>query len=210
MSIVVFSLAQAVAPQVGSRSKESEPPATAKKQVDAETAQRLYRIATPLLRAMEHSLKPQQVSVGVIADAAINIANGGGGKLFVTTGLLERANDDQLRGLMVHEIAHEDLGHVTKLKISASGANMVLLEHLAATHTALTLIDGPMITASFSVSEELAADRQSVAILERAGYPKSVVTEALTWISKISPSHGGFISTHPNISERIKNLKASP
>ena len=211
MSIVVFSLAQAVAPQVGSRSLGTElAQAGAKKHVDAATAQRLYRIVTPLLRAMEHSLKPQQVSVGIVADDAINAANGGGGKFFVTTGLLERANDEQLRGVMAHEIAHEDLGHVTKLKISATGANMVLLEKLVADSPKLTLIDGPMVTSSFSQSEELAADRQSVAILARAGHPKTVVIEALNWLAKTSPKRGGFLSTHPNLNERIKNLEAMP
>ena len=109
--------------------------AATQKYVDAETAQRLFRIITPLLRAMEHSLGPHQVSIGIVADDAINAANGGGGKFIVTTGLLERANDEQLRGVMAHEIAHEDLGHVTKLKISATGANMVLLEQLAAEST---------------------------------------------------------------------------
>jgi Zn-dependent protease with chaperone function len=32
----------------------------------------------------------------------------------VTTGLLEKANDDQLRAVMAHVIAHADLGHVAK------------------------------------------------------------------------------------------------
>lgn len=210
MSILVFTLAQAVAPQGGSRVHERQlAQAAAQKHVDAETAQRLYRITTPLLRAMDHSLGPQQVSVGIVADDAINAANGGG-KFLVTTGLLERATDEQLRGVMAHEIAHEDLGHVTKLKISATGVNMVLLEQLAAESSALTLIEGPLITLSFSRSEELQADRQSVAILERAGYPRAVVIEALSWMAKSSARAGGFVSTHPNIGERIKKLKAMP
>ncbi len=180
------------------------------KYVDAETAQRLFRIMTPLLGAMEHSLGPHQVSIGIVADDAINAANGGGGKFLVTTGLLERANDEQLRGVMAHEIAHEDLGHVTELKISATGANMVLLEQLAAESSALTLIEGPLITLSFSRSEELQADQQSVAILKRAGHPKAVVIEALSWIVKNSAKAGGFVATHLDIGERIKILKAMP
>lgn len=181
-----------------------------KKNVDAETAQRLYRIITPLLRAMDHSLRPQQVSVGIVADDAINAANGGGGKFLVTTGLLERANDQQLRGVMAHEIAHEDLGHVTKLKISATGVNMVLLEQLAAENSRLNLLEGPLITFSFSRYEEIQADRQSVAILERAGYPRAVVIEALSWTAKSAAKAGGFVSTHPHIGERIETLKAMP
>jgi putative metalloprotease len=211
MSILVFSLTQAVAPASGSRVHGREPAqAAAQKNFDAKTAQRLYRITTPLLRAMEHSLKPQQVSVGIVADDAINAANGGGGKFIVTTGLLERANDDQLRGIMAHEIAHEDLGHVTKFKLSATGVNMILLKQLATEGTALSLIEGPLITLSFSPSEESQADRQSVAILDRAGYPREVVIEALIWMAKSSAGSGNFVSSHPNIGERIKTLQAMP
>lgn len=175
-----------------------------------QTAQRLYRISTPLLRAMEHSLKPQQVSVGIVAADAINAAKGGGGKFILTTGLLERANDDKLRGVMAHEIAHEDLGHVTRLKLSATGVNMVLLKKLATADTAVSLIEGPLITLSFSRSEENHADRQSVAILERAGYQREVVIEALIWMAKSSTGSGNFISSHPNISERVKTLQTMP
>ena len=159
---------------------------------------------------MDHSLNPHQVSVGIVADDAINAANGGGGKFIVTTGLLERANDEQLRGVMAHEIAHEDLGHVTKLKISVTGANMVLLKQLATANTALTLIEGPLITLSFSRSEENDADGQSVAILKRAGHQREVVIEALNWMAKNSTGSGNFVATHLNISERIKILKTMP
>jgi putative metalloprotease len=211
MSILAFILGQAVAPQGGTRAYGGEPAqAATEKYVDAETAQRLFRIITPLLGAMEHSLGPHQVSMGIVADDAINAANGGGGKFLVTTGLLERANDEQLRGVMAHEIAHEDLGHVTKLKTSATAANMVLLGQLARESSALTLIEGPLITLSFSRSEELDADQQSVAILKRAGHPKELVIEALSWVAKNSARAGGFVATHVDIGERIKILNAMP
>ncbi|MGZ9129867.1 MAG: M48 family metalloprotease [Candidatus Binatia bacterium] len=110
MSILVFILGQAVALLGGTQVHGGEPAqAATQKYVDAETAQRLYRITKPLLGAMDHSLGPRQVSIGIVADDAINAANGGGGKFLVTTGLLARANDEQLRGVMAHEIAHEIL-----------------------------------------------------------------------------------------------------
>ena len=211
MSSLVFILAQAVAPLGGTQVHGGEPaPAATQKYVDAETAQRLYRIIKPLLAAMDHSLGPRQVSVGIVADDAINAANGGGGKFLVTTGLLARANDEQLRGVMAHEIAHEDLGHVTKLKTSATGTNMVLLEQLATESSALTLINGPLTTLSFTRSEELDADRHSVAILARAGHPGAVIIETLSWLAKNSARADGFVATHSYIRERIKALKAMP
>ena len=34
-------------------------------------------------------------------------------RLIVTRGLLEKANDDQLRGVIAHALAHEDLGRTS-------------------------------------------------------------------------------------------------
>ncbi len=208
MSILVFSLAHAATQDSRSRSGGRQQAQASAQNFDGKTAQRLYQITTPLLRAMEHGLGPHQVSIGIVADDAINAANGGGGKFILTTGLLERANDDQLRGVMAHEIAHEDLGHVTKLKLSATGVNMILLKELASESPALQLIEGPLITQNFSRAEEHQADRQSVAILERAGYSREVIIEALIWMAKSSPGAGNFVSSHPNIGERIKSIRA--
>jgi len=63
---------------------------------------------------MNKPLPLNQVRVGILEDPNINAANAGGGEFYVTTGLLERTNDDQLRGVMAHEVAHADLGHVAK------------------------------------------------------------------------------------------------
>jgi len=52
---------------------------------------------TPLLRAADKLRPLNQVRVRVIDDPNINAANAGGGEFQTTTGLLAKANDDQLR-----------------------------------------------------------------------------------------------------------------
>jgi predicted Zn-dependent protease len=69
---------------------------------------------TPLIQHMNHPLPLNQVRVGILEDAQINAANASGGEFYITTGLLERASDDQLRGVLAHEVAHADLGHVAR------------------------------------------------------------------------------------------------
>lgn len=162
----------------------------------------------PLLRATNRSTK--DVRVAVIDDPNINAANAGGGEFYVTTGLLQKANDDQLRGVLAHEIAHDDLGHVARAQVLGTGLNLgvILLEQLLPGSSAVTPIAGTLLARGHSRSEELAADRHAVEILQRAGYPKEVMIDALAWVMKSSPQDGGgFLSTHPATSERIDALR---
>jgi predicted Zn-dependent protease len=166
---------------------------------------------TPLLNAMDNPKDPKQVYIGIMDDADINAANAGGGQFYVTRGLLQKANDQQLRGIMAHEIAHEDLGHVAKLQTLGVGLNLgvILLEELFPGSSAVTPIAGSLITNSYSRSEESAADRHAVDILNRAGYSKADLINALEWIESQpgGAGGGGFLSTHPATADRIEALK---
>ena len=92
----------------------SRGPTPSTRQLDRSQAERIQRVMTPLIQHMNHPLPMNQVRVGILEDPQINAANAGGGEFYITTGLLERASDDQLRGVLAHEVAHADLGHVAK------------------------------------------------------------------------------------------------
>ena len=181
------------------------------RRVDPRQSERLYNIMAPLLRAMDNPENPREVRISITDDQEINAGNAGGGQFVVTRGLLEQANDEQLRGVLAHEIAHEDLGHVAKLQMLGTGLNLgvALLERFFPGSSAITPIAGSLIANSYSRSEELAADQHGVEILRRAGYSKQVMIDALSWIANTSggQSGGGFLSTHPATEERIQALK---
>jgi predicted Zn-dependent protease len=191
------------APQETRRSQSAQ-------RVNPRDAERLERVMVPLLRATDKARNLKEVRVGIIADPNINAANAGGGEFYVTTGLLEKANDEQLRGVLAHEIAHDDLGHVARAQILGVGLNLgvVLLEQLIPGSSAITPIAGSLVARSHSRSEELAADRHGVEILRRAGYSKTALVNALTWLTRTSgESGGGFLSTHPATADRIDALR---
>jgi Zn-dependent protease with chaperone function len=180
------------------------------RQLDKTQVERLQRIMAPLLRAMNHPRSLKEVRVGVMDDRDINAANAGDGRFFVTTGLLEKANDDRLRGVLAHEIAHDDLGHVAKAQLLGTGLTlgMVLLEQVIPGSSGIAPIAGTLIARGYSRSEEFEADRHGVEILRRAGYSKEVLIDALGWIKRTSGnSGGGFLSTHPGTEERIEALE---
>ena len=62
--------------------------------------------------------------MGIMNTNDINAANAGNCEFYVTNGLLRRASDDQLRGVLAHEIAHQDLGHVAKAQVLGAGLSI--------------------------------------------------------------------------------------
>jgi predicted Zn-dependent protease len=194
------------APQQTPRSSTSRP-------LDAKQTERVQQIMTPLVRATNNPRPLNEIRVRVIDDPNINAASAGGGEFQVTTGLLQKANDEHLRGVLAHEIAHDDLGHVARAQTLGIGLNIgvILLEQFIPGSSAVTPIAGALIANSYSRSEELEADRHGVEILRRAGYSKEVMIDTLTWLMQSAggDSGGGFLSTHPGTEDRIAALRKS-
>jgi Zn-dependent protease with chaperone function len=181
--------------------------------VDPAIARRLQRTMVPLLRHMNRPLPVDQVRVGILDTAQINAANAGGGEFYVTRGLLERANDQALRGVLAHEIAHADLNHVAKTQTLGAGLNvgMILLEQIFPGSGAITPLAGELILRGYTRNEEYAADAHGADILTRAGFDgRQMMVDTLRWLAATAgPGRGGFFSTHPGTAERIEALASA-
>ena len=178
--------------------------------LDPAQAERLQRVMIPLLKGMNKPLDPSQVKVGIMDDPSINAANAGGGQFLVTTGLLQKANDDQLRGVLAHELAHDDLHHVAKAQTLGVGLNIgaIILDQIIPGSGAVTPIAGELLARGYSRKEEYAADRHGAVILERTGHSRQVMIDTLNWlIQQTGGSKGGFLATHPGTSERLEALR---
>jgi predicted Zn-dependent protease len=218
-TLVVMMLAAGCAVQSsGQADRQPQPqpqptagkPTPSTKKVDPAVVERLQRVMLPLIAKMNKPLPANQVKVGILDDPHVNAASAGGGEFYVTTGLLEKANDDQMRGVLAHELAHDDLGHVAKAQRLGAGLQigMVLLDQIIPGSGAVTPIAGQLIARSYSRKEEYEADKHGAEILQRAGYSKDVMINTLTWLSETEgASGGGFFATHPGTDERINALK---
>jgi Zn-dependent protease with chaperone function len=168
----------------------------------------------PLIQHMNKPLPLKQVRVGIMDDPKINAANAGGGEFYVTTGLLELANDDQLRGVLAHEVGHADLGHVAQVQMLGTGLNigMIILDQFFPGSGKITpLIADLGVMRPFSRKEEYEADAHGVDILRRAGYNgKQMMSSTLTWLLQTSGSSGGFFATHPGTEDRIQRVNSLP
>jgi predicted Zn-dependent protease len=174
------------------------------------TTERLRAVMLPLIRAMDHPCPVGEVRISVVDQSEINAGNAGGCQFLVTAGLLWRANDDQLRGVLAHEIAHQDLGHLARAQVLNTGLSVgaALLERFFPGSGTFAPIAGTLIARGYGRTEEYAADRHGVDILRRAGYPTEIMVDTLRWLRGVSgDAGGGFLSTHPAIGERIAALR---
>jgi predicted Zn-dependent protease len=177
---------------------------------DEQQMARVGAVMLPLLRVTNHRMSADQIQLSIVDDPAINAASAGAGRYFVTTGLLNRATDDQLRGVLAHEIAHEDLGHPVKAQVLGAGLSIgaALLEQLLPGSAAIAPIAGTLISNNYTRPLELQADRHAVALLERAGYSKRTMIDTLAWLMRRTGDSGGVLSSHPATSERIQALQS--
>jgi len=190
----------------------TQAPAARTVALDPAQAERLKRTMVPLIQAMDHPRPLNRVKVGVIDEPDINAANAGNAEFYVTTGLLQKANDQQLMAVLAHEVAHEDLGHVAKAERLNAGLNigMVILDQIIPGSGNLTPIAGTLIARGYSRKEEYQADQHGVVLLKRVGQPKEVMISTLTWLMQTEGSGGGgFFSTHPGTDDRIEALRKS-
>ena len=198
----------------GAAKPSGSPPAGAPSQksaqLDPAQAERIRRAMVPLIGVMDHPRPLNQVKVAVVDDPHINAANAGGGEFYVTTGLLQKANDLELQAVLAHEVAHEDLGHVAKAQALGAGVSIgaVILDQIFPGTGQIAPVAGTLITRSYSRKEEYAADRHGVDLLRRIGQPKENMIQTLTWLMETEgASGGGFFATHPATGDRIEALR---
>jgi Zn-dependent protease with chaperone function len=186
-------------------------PSASQATVDPAQVERLKRVMIPLIQVMNKPKSPGQVKVGIIDDPSINAANAGNGEFYVTTGLLQKASDDQLLAVMAHEVAHDDLGHVAKAQALGTGIGIgaVILDQIIPGAGRVAPIAGALIQRKYSRSEEYEADAHGVDLLKRVGRNKDVMINTLTWLMSAEGGGGGggFLSTHPDTGDRIDVLR---
>ena len=142
----------------------------------------------------------------VVASDEVNAFATPGGFVYVTTGLLETAeNRAQLASVMAHEIAHINERHgIEGLKqaVAAQGiANTVGVDSNTLAQMAYQLaVDLPQ-----SRSFEYEADRSGLEILQQAGYPPQAFAN---FLAKLEGGGGTpeFIRTHPTSKNRIEAI----
>jgi predicted Zn-dependent protease len=143
-----------------------------------------------------------------------------GGHIFVTSGLIRLVDtEDELAGVIGHEIAHGVLRHVDKAIDRAKRISLVTLAAIIAgaflskdAKGAATLTTGAMAMAQslmlkYTRENEIEADQKGMKYLTDAGYDPQAMAVFLKkiyrWQRFTSPDVPTYLSTHPGIGDRI-------
>ena len=156
----------------------------------------------------------------VVADDEVNAFSLPGGYVFVNEGLVTHtANDDELAGVIAHEVGHIAARHAVKRYESNLGLQLAQIATAAAHQGAAARgvsIAAQAAQLAYAREDELAADRLGVKYLTAAGFdPKGMLTFLKTLhqidLSKPQALPRGLIPqyarTHPYVPDRIRAVK---
>ena len=148
-----------------------------------------------------------------------------GGIIFITRGMLNLCkNEDELAAVLAHEIGHVTQKHglkaisrarwtqvVTTLGTEAAreytGAQLDSLVNLF--EGAIDDVFQTLVVKGYGRGDEYEADKLAIACLKVSGYNAIEFQNLMgTLAAAQSRESGGFLSTHPNIEDRMAKVKA--
>ena len=184
-----------------------------------EGLERVNRIGQRVART---SLRPKLAyQFHIIRDKEINAFSGPGGHIYVTTALVNLANDDELASVLSHEVGHvvarhslktiqqsQTLGGLASLFGSITGIAGDTAQELG---TAAAEIVASGLLAVHNREEEREADFLGVHGMAKAGFNPQGMLTMFQKIQKVSESDsdllGAIFADHPGVEERIENTR---
>jgi predicted Zn-dependent protease len=185
---------------------------------DENLNQRINAIGQKL--AVHSSRKNLKYTFTVLDAELVNAFAAPGGYIYITTGILSRMkNEDEIAGVLGHEIGHvvhrHSLKAIQRRLIAQIGLQLVAAKFGDSGNlTSALLFKASELSASLlllknSRVNELQADSEGVKIMHAAGYnPQGMIDlqEMLLGLSK-GKNPPAIISTHPPSRERINEIK---
>ena len=141
-------------------------------------------------------------------DSTLNAFCTPGGYIYVYTGILKFLDsEDQLAGVLGHEIGHADMRHSTRQMTTMFGVS-VIEQILLGNHAMLQQVTSAIVGLKFSRKHETEADERSVMYLCPTKYNAAGAAGFFEKIDKMGTSQRPpeFLSTHPNPENRIEHF----
>ena len=163
--------------------------------------------------------------VAILDSAEINAFATSGGHIFVTRGLINAAkSEEELAGVLSHEIAHIQLKHsikairnsrvtqaliVTGTSAAGAAAGMDVNQLTDVFNESIGEIVSALVSNGYSQTQEFEADNTAMSLMAAAGYNPSGLIDMLKQLRSVQTSSSGFGKTHPTPAQRITNAEKS-
>jgi predicted Zn-dependent protease len=176
---------------------------------DVDINERVQKLMGPLVAVCDR--KELVYTIKVLDEDIVNAVSLPGGYIYVFKGLLDRVdNDDQLAGVIAHEIGHVTAKH--SLKRLQSSYGYLLLQVLAIGSGDPQVAQGinvilTTVFLEYSRRDEFEADKLGVKYMKKAGYDAAQMIGMLELLrkeqDKTGPHPKNYFRTHPYVQERI-------
>lgn len=194
---------------------------------DNEIESYVRQISTPLLKSA--GFDPNVVKFYLVENPNPNAFVAGGQNVFVFSGLLSFINsDDELAGVLAHELSHITEGHLLQGALLAQKSQTVILVSLLigtivaalnpaylgavlATFTLAPTISLYNANLFYSRADEMQADKHAVTILSATPYSGQGLVNFMKTLQKLEGNPNyimSWYSTHPLTSTRIQFLQS--
>ncbi|KVZ46127.1 peptidase [Burkholderia ubonensis] len=160
------------------------------------------------------TLNGQKINYKVYMTKDVNAWAMGNGCVRVYSGLMDMMNDDELRGVIGHEMGHVALGHSKKAMQTAyavsaarSAAGAASPGVAALTNSQLGDITEKFINAQFSQSQESAADDYSFDLLKQKGMNQKGLVTSFQKLAKLDGGKSSMMDSHPSSASRAQHIQ---
>ncbi len=175
--------------------------------------QRVQNLGQRLVNALPH--RDYAYEFHVVVDKSPNAFTIPGGKIYVHTGLINFAqSDDELAGVIAHEIGHAYQRHPAKGLLRQYGVDALTQLLFRGNQNqlqavAVQIAQGGILN-YYGRQEEFEADEAGFYILQRSGMRTDGLRTFFTRLQSLERQGGSrfaFLSTHPPTPERIARLQ---
>lgn len=174
-------------------------------------SKRLDKIANNL----GHQINGTPITYKVYQADEVNAWAMANGCVRVYSGLMDLMTDNEVEGVLGHEIGHVALGHSKKAMQTAyattAARNAAAASGngtLAALSTSqLGALGEQLVNAQFSQSQENAADNFSFDLLSQRNIPRDGLVTAFEKLAKLGGGESSMFDSHPGSSDRAANMR---
>ncbi|SRR5690606_20151599 len=171
---------------------------------------------TKLMRGFGNmTLNGQKVNYKVYLTEDVNAWAMGNGCVRVYSGLMDLMNDDELRGVIGHEMGHVALGHTKKAMQTAYAVSAARQAAGAAGNSVVASLSASQlgdltekfINAQFSQSQETAADDYSFDLLTQKKMNRKGLVTAFQKLAELDGGQSSMFSSHPSSPDRAARMQ---